>query len=80
MSHLTAKQREKEFLLNLEENKKSTKDLDIVGYSEKDNKIASYLLTIKKSEGLKIPPGGKDSSKFQAEFHMTLFYSNPEKK
>jgi len=30
--NLTAKQREKEFLLNLEENKKSTKDLDIPGY------------------------------------------------
>ena len=79
MSHLTAKQREKEFLLKLEENKKSTKDLDIVGYSEKD-RIGSYILTIKRTEGLKIPPGGKDSSKFQAEFHMTLFYSNPEKK
>ena len=79
MSHLTAKQREKEFLLKLEENKKSTKDLDIVGYSEKD-RIGSYILTIKRTEGLKIPLGGKDSSKFQAEFHMTLFYSNPEKK
>ena len=77
MSNLTAKEREKTFMHNLEEFKKSTKDLEFT--NEKDG-IKSYVLSIKSSAGLKIPVAGKDSSKFQAEFHMTLFYSNPEKK